>query len=104
MYSFLQRKTFVIPEEPLFPSFSTRSQRTLNSHREPYEAGEALTDEMWLRCAAAFPVGAAQLRCAALLLPGGARRNPSDGQTAVVGGATGPLPKPGEASVAIAEE
>ena len=62
------------------------------------------TDEMWLRCAAAFPVCAVQLRCAALLPPGGARRTPSYRQTAVVGGATGPLPKPGKARVAIAED
>ena len=59
---------------------------------------------MWLRCAAAFPVGAVQLRCSALLPPDGARRTPSDRQTAVVGGATGPFPKPGKASVAIADD
>ena len=59
---------------------------------------------MWLRCAAAFPVNAVQLGCTELLPPGGARRTPSDRQTAVVGGATGQLPKPGKESVAIAED
>ena len=58
---------------------------------------------MWLRCAAAFPVGAVQLRCAALLPPGGARWTPSDRQTVVVGGATGPLPKSGKPSVSFVE-
>ena len=59
---------------------------------------------MWLRCVAAFPIAAVQLRYAALLPSGCAWRTPSDRQTAVVAGATGPLPKPGKASVAIAQD
>ena len=51
-----------------------------------------------------FPVGAVQIRCAALLPPCAARRAPSHRKTFVVGGATGPLPKPGKLSVAIAED
>ena len=39
-----------------------------------------------------------------MLPPGAAWRTPSDRKTAVVGGATGPLLKPGKGSVAIAED
>ena len=50
-----------------------------------------------------FPIGPVQIRCAALLPPCAARRIPSHRKTAVIGGATGPLPKPGKGSVAVAE-
>ena len=51
-----------------------------------------------------FPVGAVQIRCAALLPPGADRQTPSHRKTAVVGGTSGPLPKPGKGSVAIPED
>ena len=59
---------------------------------------------VWLEMLQHFLVRAVQIKCAALLPPGAAQRTPSHGKTSVVGGDTGPRPKPGKGSGAVADD